>query len=158
MSVVVKNSWLVQVQDCKGTPLEYLLRDLSTNEKPAFWALDQSEASVSARFSLLAKSEVYKSSADVQIDWKSSNTDVKWESLWMSFVCQFKNHWLLIGSVNSIPLPPYMATEDRMILTVNWYFIGSVNSIPLPPYMATDDKIRLRTIKFLPYREAGVSS
>ena len=62
-----------------------------------------------------------------------------------------------------------MATKDRMILTVNWYFIGSVNSIPLPPYMATDDRIRLRvnwcygimnsgTIKFLPYREAWVSS
>ena len=76
--------------------------------------------------------------------------------------------WITI-SVNSIPLPPYMATEDRMILTVNWYFIGSVNSIPLPPYMATDERIRLRvnwcygirypwTIKFLPYRKAGVSS
>ena len=52
-------------------------------------------------------------------------------------------NWYSIGSVNSIPLPPYMAAEDRMRLTVNWYSIGSVNSIPLPPYMATEDRLRL---------------
>ena len=50
VSFEVKNAQLAQVQGRKGTPFEYLLRDLSTNEKPAFRALDQSEASVLARF------------------------------------------------------------------------------------------------------------
>ena len=50
---------LAQIQDQKGTPFERFLRDLSTNEKPVFWALDQSEASIFARFSVLAKSGVY---------------------------------------------------------------------------------------------------
>ena len=49
VSVEVNNAGLAEVQDCKGTPFEKFLRDLSTNEKPAFRALDQSEASVSAR-------------------------------------------------------------------------------------------------------------
>ena len=50
VSFEVKNARLAQVQGRKGTPFENFLRDLSTNEKPAFRALDQSEASVLARF------------------------------------------------------------------------------------------------------------
>ena len=50
VSFEVKNARLVQVQGRKGTPHENFLRDLSTNEKPAFGALDQSEASLSDRF------------------------------------------------------------------------------------------------------------
>ena len=49
VSFEVKNAPLAQVQGRKGTPFENFLRDLSTNEKPAFWALDQSEASIAAR-------------------------------------------------------------------------------------------------------------
>ena len=67
----VKNSWLVQVQYCKGTPLEYLLRDLKTNEKPSFWALDQWEPFILASISVLAKFEVLKSNANVSINWQS---------------------------------------------------------------------------------------
>ena len=44
------------IQDHKGTPFEYFLGLFSANEKPLFWALNQSEAFISARFSVLAKS------------------------------------------------------------------------------------------------------
>ena len=50
VSFEVKNARLAQVQGRKGTFFENFLRDLPTNEKPAFRALDQSEALVSARF------------------------------------------------------------------------------------------------------------
>ena len=48
--IKAKNARLAQNLDHKGTPFEHFLRDLSTNEKSAFWALDQSEASISANF------------------------------------------------------------------------------------------------------------
>ena len=44
------------IQDHKGTPFEYFLGLFSANEKPLFWALNQSEALISARFSVLAES------------------------------------------------------------------------------------------------------
>ena len=50
VSFEVKKTRLAQVQGRKGTPFDHFLRDLSTNKKPAFHALNQSEASVSARF------------------------------------------------------------------------------------------------------------
>ena len=56
----VKNAWLAQFHYFKGTPFEFFLRVLSTNEKPAFWALDQWEIPISGRFSLFAKPEAYQ--------------------------------------------------------------------------------------------------
>ena len=82
MSFKVDNSRLAQTQDLKGTPFENFLRDLSTNEKPAFWALDQSEAFILARISVLAKSRVYQSNANVPIDWQPSVTGVHMEYQW----------------------------------------------------------------------------
>ena len=38
---------LAQILDCKGIPFEHVSRRLSTNGKPRFWALDQSQASIS---------------------------------------------------------------------------------------------------------------
>ena len=46
---------LAEVEDRKGTPFEDFLRVFSTNRKPAFRALDQWEASISARFWTSAK-------------------------------------------------------------------------------------------------------
>ena len=77
VSFEVKNAQLAQVQGRKGTPFENFLRDLSTNEKPAFRALDQSEASVSARFSLLDKTEVYQSKGNVPIDCRWNVTELQ---------------------------------------------------------------------------------
>ena len=74
VSFEFKNAWLAQVQGCKGNPFENYLRDLSTNERPAFRALDQSEALVSARFLVLVKSGVYQSEANVPIDIQWSGT------------------------------------------------------------------------------------
>ena len=41
-----KNAPLAGFQDRKGTPFEHFRRVLSTNQKPGFRALDQSEASI----------------------------------------------------------------------------------------------------------------
>ena len=79
VSFEFKNAWLAQVQGHKGTPFENLLRDLSTNEKPAFRALDQSEASVLARFEVLVESGVYQSDTNVPIDLQSSGTGLQME-------------------------------------------------------------------------------
>ena len=38
---------LAKILDCKGIPFEHVSRRLSTNGKPRFWALDQSQASIS---------------------------------------------------------------------------------------------------------------
>ena len=44
--IEVKNTQLAEIQDRKGTPFEKFSEDLSTNEKPAFRALDQWEGSI----------------------------------------------------------------------------------------------------------------
>ena len=43
-------TWNQVYQDCKGTPFGNCLGALSTNQRPAFQALDQSEALILARF------------------------------------------------------------------------------------------------------------
>ena len=55
-----KNTQLEQNQNHKGFPFENFLRELSTNEKPAFGALDQWETSISVRFLLIAKPGVFQ--------------------------------------------------------------------------------------------------
>ena len=67
VTIEVKITWLAQVQDRKGTPFGNFRRNLSTNEKPAFWALDQSGASIWARFLALTKVGVHQSNANVPI-------------------------------------------------------------------------------------------
>ena len=68
LSIEVKITQLAQDQYRRGTPFENFLWDLSTNKKQAFWALDQSEASILARFFLLAEYGVPQSNANVPID------------------------------------------------------------------------------------------
>ena len=63
----VNNARLAHIQDCKGTPLENFLRDLSTNEKPGFRALDQSDATISAKYSASAKFESTQCTATVPL-------------------------------------------------------------------------------------------
>ena len=65
-----KNDQLADVQDFKGTPFENFLSDLSTNEKPAFWALDQWEGSIYARFLVWVLSGVYQYNANAPIDYQ----------------------------------------------------------------------------------------
>ena len=64
-----KNDQLADVQDFKGTPFENFLSDLSTNEKPEFWALDQWEGSIYARFLVWVLSGVYQYNANAPIDY-----------------------------------------------------------------------------------------
>ena len=129
-SFQAKNTWLAQSQDLKGTPLENFLRDLSTNEKPAFWALDQSGASISARFSVLAKSGVYQSNANVPIDWQTSVTGVPMEYQWttngMSIDWQSNANWHWIRrqlTSNLMLIDSQSDTSWHLIwckLTSNW--------------------------------------
>ena len=51
-----KDTGVADFYDRKGTPFEHFRRVLSTNQKPGFRALDQSEASISAKYSASAKS------------------------------------------------------------------------------------------------------
>ena len=107
VSIAVKNTRLVLIQVCKGTTLENFLRDLSTNEKPAFRALDQSEASISARFSLLAKSEVYQSKANVPIDCQWNVTELQLECQLNAKGLPIDVNWLLMecpSTTNGMPI------------------------------------------------------
>ena len=88
MSFEVKNAQLGKIQDYKVTPFKIFLRDLSTNEKPAFWALDQSQALISASFLTLTKS------GDHHPIWA-----VKVDLGWFSDVCR------VIDNSKWIPLP-----------------------------------------------------
>ena len=49
---MTRTTWNLVYQDCKATPFGYCLGDLSTNQKPSFEALDQSEALILAGFSV----------------------------------------------------------------------------------------------------------
>ena len=74
--IEVKNTQLAEIQDHKGTPFEKFSEDLSTNEKPAFRALDQWEASISARFLFFAKPGVYQSNDNRTIERHFDATEV----------------------------------------------------------------------------------
>ena len=74
--IEVKNTQLAEIQDRKGTPFEKFSEDLSTNEKPAFQALDQWEASISARFLFFDKPGVYQSNDNRTIERHFDATEV----------------------------------------------------------------------------------
>ena len=62
-----KNTGVADFYDRKGTPFEHFRRVLSTNQKPGFRALDQSEASISAKYSASAKFESTQCTATVPL-------------------------------------------------------------------------------------------
>ena len=76
---------MAQAQDRKGTPFEHFQRVLWTNQKPAFRALDQSEASILARFSDSVQSGAIQ--------------------------CCVTQIRLKAGSVNSVPVCHWSATQ-----------------------------------------------
>ena len=76
MPINVKKARLAQFEDQRRIPFKKFPRDLSTNEKPAFLALDQSGASISARFLALAESGVHQSNANAPIDWQTNVSGV----------------------------------------------------------------------------------
>ena len=103
-----KNTQLEQNQNHKGFPFENFLRELSTNEKPAFSALDQWEASISARFWTFSKLWAIQSTANWPFLYGSSNGVwfyFQWNVnclpiecyltvIWMSINCQLNSNWL----------------------------------------------------------------
>ena len=65
---LVKNTLVAEIQDRKGTPFEYFLRVLSTNQRAGFGALDQSETSISARFLASVRFEAIQSTATLPLE------------------------------------------------------------------------------------------
>ena len=65
---LIKSARVAEIQDRKGTPFEHFLRVLSTNQRAGFWALDQSEASILARFSESVESRVIQSTATLPLE------------------------------------------------------------------------------------------
>ena len=86
LPICFKTHPLAEVQDRKGTPFEYFRRVLSTNQRPGFRALDQSEASISARFLAFAKFL----SIQCTVNWIHINDG----SNGVSFYCQCKVNWI----------------------------------------------------------------
>ena len=92
VSIEVKIIQLAQDQYCKGTPFENFLLDLSTNENPAFWTLDQSEASILALFFCWPHLESPNPMQMCQLTTNCMPIDYKW------------NHFPLRGGQLSLPL------------------------------------------------------
>ena len=72
--IFVKNTPVAEIQDRKGTPFEYFLRVLSTNQRAGFGALDQSEASISARFFASVNFEAIQSTATLPLECHSDHS------------------------------------------------------------------------------------
>ena len=106
---------MAQAQDRKGTPFEHFQRVLWTNQKPAFRALDQSEASILARFSDSVQSGAIQ--------------------------CCVTQIRLKAGSVNSIPVGHCSATQTNSLplrqssLTILPKDCKSTNAITLEPLL-----------------------
>ena len=88
LPICSKTHPLAEVQDRKGTPFEYFQRVLSTNQRPEFRALDQSEASIFAWFLAFAKFL----SIQCTVNWIHINDG----SNGVSFYCQCKVNWIPI--------------------------------------------------------------
>ena len=92
---------LAEVQDCKGTPFEDFPRVLSTNRKPAFRALDQWEASISARFWTSAKLWTIQCIANQIVLHVRSNGvcfHCQWNANLPPMECQLTTNWMSIDS------------------------------------------------------------
>ena len=90
---------LAEVQDCKGTPFEDFPRVLSTNRKPGFRALDQWEASISARFWSCAKRWTIQCIANrLLLHGRSNGVSLhcQWNANRPPIKCQLTTNWLLI--------------------------------------------------------------
>ena len=137
MSIEVKIIQLTQEQYRKGTPFENFLWDLSTNEKPAFWALHQSEASILARFFLLIKSGVPQCKCAnwllivCQLTTNASSYIMRqhpfkvfWVTNWLPIKIQSTTNWITQKSLNgclfiyneTAPVQSFMRGQ----LTSNW--------------------------------------
>ena len=95
-----KNAPLAGFQDRKGTPFEHFRRVLSTNQKPGFRALDQSEASISAKFPASAKFETIQWTVTVPLQSHCVTEDPLETNIsrWISII------------VNGLPILQFHAT------------------------------------------------
>ena len=72
--IFVKNTPVAEIQDRKGTPFEHFPRVLSTNQRAGFVALDQSEASILARFLASVRFEAIQSTATLPLECHSDHS------------------------------------------------------------------------------------
>ena len=122
--IEVKNTQLAEIQDRKGTPFEKFSEDLSTNEKPAFRALDQWEASISARFLFFAKPGVYQSNDNQPIERHFNATEVPIQgylltSNWIPIDIQSDANWC----TNQLPIGHLLTSNLMPIWQPIWHHL-----------------------------------
>ena len=120
--IEVKNTQLAEIQDHKGTPFEKFSEDLSTNEKPAFRALDQWEASISARFLFFAKPGDYQSNDNQPIERHFNATEVPIQgylltSNWIPIDIQSDANWC----TNQLPIGHLLTSNLMPIWQPIWH-------------------------------------
>ena len=123
---------LAEVQDSKGTPFEDFPRVFSTNRKPAFRALDQWEASISARFWTSAKLWTIQCIANrIFLNFRSNGVCFycQWNANWLPIECQLIPNGISIDfkqNTNWLPIlcqfiANWLTIEGQ--LTFNWRVI-----------------------------------
>ena len=92
-----KNTPVAVIQDRKGTPFEHFPEVLSTNQRAGFLALDQSEASISARFGASVESEPIQSITNsIKMDQCRANSvpmQCHLKLLYYSGTCLYRGNW-----------------------------------------------------------------
>ena len=92
-----KNTPVAVIQDRKGTPFEHFPEVLSTNQRAGFLALDQSEASISARFWASVESEPIQSITNsIKMDQCRANSvpmQCHLKLLFYSGTCLYRGNW-----------------------------------------------------------------
>ena len=71
-----KNTPVAEIQDRKGTPFDHFFEVLSTNQRAGFSALDQSEASISARFRASVKTEPIQFTVTLPLECHSEDSKI----------------------------------------------------------------------------------
>ena len=147
---------MAQILDCKGNPFENFWRRLSTNEKPRFQALDQSQASISGIFYSLTNSKGCHCASiqPVKARWKLTGShgfsclplDYQLITTWLPLEDHLKTTWLPIDfhlPSTWIPLDCHLTSTWMPLdyhLTATWIplnFHLTTTWLPLDFYLTT---------------------
>ena len=125
-----KRTPVAETQDRKGTPFEHFPRVLSTNQRAGFYALDQSEASISVRFWASVESEAIQCTANLPLECHSDQSSANE----INFISKY-----------ATGLPSYQVnatlTNEKPMESISGQFMPfdchSANSLPLCHWSAT---------------------
>ena len=121
-SHLVKNTPVVQIKDHKGTPFDHIRKVLSTNQRAGFLALDQSEASISARFSASVDSEAIQSTPTLSMECQSDQSSAN--------RCNFMTKHLNPRNTNLAPLEQiqYQLTVNPVLMNCHLSATGMLKT------------------------------